>query len=63
MVANRSASWRRSGRASDAQLRIANRMKLSVPDGIRKGDLSDMIDIHVASRALDKNLKTEKAYA
>jgi len=60
-VATRTASWRRRREpATEGQIRYASRLGLKVPEGVTKRDISDMIDIAVASRLLDKPLKGRK---
>ena len=49
---NRKASWRRTP-ASEAQLNLLRRMGETVPDGLRKGDASDMLAVAKVSRVLD----------
>lgn len=54
-IALRGASWRkRKAPATEAQLRMAAGIGITVPDGISKSELSDMISVHMASRRLDK---------
>lgn len=48
----RKASWRRSP-ASDAQKGLLRRMGVVVPDGISKGDASDLLSSHKFGRAID----------
>lgn len=56
-LTNRRASWRkRNEPASPAQIRFARRLGLSITDDVRKGDLSTMITIRVASMRLDSKL-------
>lgn len=50
---SRKASWRRSA-ASDAQCGLLKRMGVTVPDGLRKGQASDMLSAVKASNVLDK---------
>lgn len=45
-------SWRRKV-ATAPQLALAARLRLDVPDGIRSGDLSKIIDTHLASQRID----------
>ncbi len=49
---NKRASWRR-GPASDAQKGLLRRMKVDVPEGLRKGDASDLLSSHKFGRAID----------
>lgn len=49
---SRKASWRRT-QASEAQKGLLRRLKLEVPDALRKGDASDMLEVHRASATLD----------
>jgi superfamily II DNA or RNA helicase len=54
-VSSKASSWRRT-KPSDAQVGLALKLKLAPADEIvamRKGALSDLISIHIASRALD----------
>lgn len=46
------ASWRRTP-ASDAQKALLSRMGVTVPEGCRKGEASDLLSVQKASRALD----------
>lgn len=58
-LASRSASWRK-GRdtATEGQLRKARMTGLKdVPEGISKAGISDLIDVHTASKLLDRALK------
>lgn len=50
---NRKAAWRRTP-ASQAQVSLLTRMGVQVPEGLRKGDASDLLSIGRASAALDK---------
>lgn len=45
-------SWRRE-QPSPAQVDLATRLRIPVPEGIRKGDLSKAIDTHLASHRID----------
>lgn len=58
MTARKRASWR-IGRQkpSEGQLRFAERLRLDVPENITKREISDMIDVRLVSRMLDKPLK------
>lgn len=49
---SRKAAWRRT-QASEAQKSLLRRLKLEVPDALRKGDASDMLEVHRASATLD----------
>lgn len=49
---SRKASWRRTA-ASDAQKGLLRRLGETVPDGLRKGDASDLLAISKVSRCLD----------
>lgn len=49
---NRKASWRRTP-ASEAQTRVLRNMGVTVPDGLRKGDASDLLSSAKVSRVLD----------
>jgi superfamily II DNA or RNA helicase len=50
----RSASWRtKGGRASAAQKDMARRLQLEYAEDVSKRDLSDLITVRLASRALD----------
>jgi superfamily II DNA or RNA helicase len=51
-VSQKSASWR-SGKPSDAQTGLAERLGIEVGD-MRRGALSDAISVHYASRILDR---------
>lgn len=50
-LSRRNSQWR-SGRPSDAQLRIAHAVGLIIPDKASRGDVSDMLSVAFASRAL-----------
>lgn len=52
-IARRSSSWRKTGRASDAQKGVLNRARLAYDPAISKNDAANMISIHFASRLLD----------
>lgn len=57
-VALKSASWRKGGKASEAQLKMMSRFYRPDeydPEKLRKGEASDMISIGVASRVFDKH--------
>ncbi|ATN93724.1 DNA helicase [Streptomyces phage Abt2graduatex2] len=49
---NRKAAWRRTP-ASQAQLGLLSRSGVKPPEGLRKGDASDLLSIAKASRCLD----------
>lgn len=49
---NRKASWRRTP-ASDAQKGLLKRMQVEFPDGLRKGEASDLLAQAKVSRCLD----------
>jgi superfamily II DNA or RNA helicase len=50
----RFASWRtKGGRASEPQKDMARRLQLEFPPDVNKRDLSDLITVRLASRALD----------
>lgn len=49
---NRKASWRRTP-ASEAQISLLKRMSETIPEGLRKGDASDMLAVAKVSRILD----------
>lgn len=49
---NRRAAWRRTP-ASDKQIGLLRGKAIPVPDGLRKGEASDLLDVWRASRALD----------
>lgn len=49
---NPSARWRR-GAASGAQVSKLRRLGVPVPEGLSKGDASDLLAVHRASKALD----------
>lgn len=54
-VSQKSASWR-SGKPSDAQVGLAERLGIETGE-VRRGELSDAISIHYASRILDRGKK------
>lgn len=58
-VASRKASWRVGRRPpSEGQLKYAQMVGLkSIPENITKRELSDMINVHVVSRMLDRPLR------
>lgn len=49
---SRKASWRRTP-ASDAQKGLLRRMKIEFPEGLKKGEASDLLACSKASRTLD----------
>ncbi|QBZ73548.1 DNA helicase [Streptomyces phage Mischief19] len=49
---NRKASWRRTP-ASEAQRGLLKRLGVEVPEGLRKGDASDLVSVAKTSRTLD----------
>ena len=49
---SRKASWRRA-KASDGQLMVLRRSRVEAPEGVTKGQASDMISISKVSRSLD----------
>lgn len=49
---NRKASWRRTA-ASQAQQDLLRRLKVEFPAALKKGEASDLLAVHKASRALD----------
>lgn len=49
---SKKASWRRTP-ASDAQCGLLRRMKVDVPEGLKKGQASDMLSVAKVSRVLD----------
>lgn len=49
---NRKASWRRTP-ASPGQMGILRRLRVDVPDGLRKGQASDLISVAKVSAAID----------
>jgi superfamily II DNA or RNA helicase len=57
-VASRGASWRRKG-PSTAMMNYARRLGLSsqIEPGMNQGEVSTLIDIHIASRMLDKAVR------
>lgn len=58
MLARKNASWRRRREpATDAQKARAARLRLKVPDGITKREISDMMDVKTVSGLLDPSLK------
>jgi superfamily II DNA or RNA helicase len=52
----RKASWRK-GKPSEAQLSIAEAHKITVPEDLSRGKLSDLISVKFASRKFDRYLK------
>jgi len=56
VLTRRKAKWRRDP-ASEAQLKQAGYLRIQVPDGIRKGDMGDLISVVKASRKIDRFLK------
>lgn len=56
-VAMKDASWRRSGKASEAQLGMLKRFYRpeEIPEKLRKSDASDMISVGVASKIFDRH--------
>ena len=53
----KNASWRKGRqRASDGQIGFAQRLGLTVSNAMLKRDVADMITVHMASNALDRNL-------
>jgi len=52
----RKASWRK-GKPTEAQLSTAAGNRIALPDGIKRGQASDIISIHFASRKFDRYLK------
>lgn len=61
MVAERKRAWRKD-RPSSRQLAVATNLGIEFQPGIRKGALSNLIDIESASRLMDRAINTEKAY-
>jgi superfamily II DNA or RNA helicase len=61
MVAERQRAWRKTA-PSPRQLTTATNMGIKFVPGIRKGQLSSLIEIENASRLMDRSIKTEKAY-
>lgn len=58
MTARRKASWRVGRKPpTDGQRGYAARLRLDVPENVTKRELSDMIDVRVVSRMLDKTIK------
>ena len=53
ILADRRKAWRRSRDISEAQKRMAARCGIEVTEDMRKGELSDLIDVVVASRRID----------
>lgn len=49
---SKAKSWRRE-QPSPAQLDLATRLRIPAPEGIRKGDLSKLIDTHLATQRID----------
>lgn len=61
MTARRRASWRVGRKPpSQGQRDFAARLRLDVPENATKREISDMIDVRVVSRLLDKPLKRGK---
>lgn len=52
MTLNKKASWRR-GLPSDKQLSMCRQRGIEVPEGATKGDVSTLIDTHMASKRID----------
>lgn len=52
----RTASWRR-GKPSESQVDLCARMGIEIPEGARRGAVSDLISIAFTSRLLDKYLR------
>jgi superfamily II DNA or RNA helicase len=53
-VSSKSSSWRtRRGDPSPAQLQVAARVGLTIPQGSSKADVSNLLSTHFASRLLD----------
>jgi hypothetical protein len=52
-IASKGASWRRGGRASDAQIEFARKLGIPAPEAMNKPRLSDAISIALASKVLD----------
>jgi superfamily II DNA or RNA helicase len=52
MTLNKKASWRR-GMPSDKQLTMCRQRGIEVPEGATKGDVSTLIDTHMASKRID----------
>jgi superfamily II DNA or RNA helicase len=55
-ISQKSSSWRRT-RPSDGQIGLLARYKLPYHKDMRKGEASDLISIHIASRDLDPRWK------
>lgn len=53
----KSASWRRK-KASDAQLRMVSQFVPAVPEGARAGEVGDMISVGIASRRIDRFVRS-----
>lgn len=61
MTARRRASWRIGRKPpSEGQVNYARRLGLEMPENITKRELSDMIDVKVTSRLLDKSLRQRR---
>jgi superfamily II DNA or RNA helicase len=57
-IASKSASWRQASRTpSEAQLSLANMLKIDVSDNPNRGELSNRISIAKASRIMDRWLR------
>lgn len=60
-LARKNASWRQGRQpAGDAQIGYAERLKLTVAEGMTKREVGDMISVELASRALDKPIKATR---
>lgn len=58
MLARKRASWRVGRRPpSEAQIAKAQRLKLTIPEGVTKREISDMINVKIVSGLLDPSLK------
>jgi hypothetical protein len=52
-VSSRKASWRKTNSPSDGQKEQCRRLGIEIPDGARRGAVSDMISMHYATRLFD----------
>ena len=57
-VSSRKSSWRQKSRVpSTAQIEQCDKNMITVPEGANKSQVSDLLSIHFASRALDRGVK------
>ncbi len=55
VYAGKKRAWHKR-KASEAQLKMAGRLKLSIREGARQGEVSEMIDVALVSRLVDRRL-------